>query len=279
MIFVRGGVSRGLCAVMVVSMGMLSWMGVGWSDELAAKGRRIFAEHLDAIVTVQLVIKLQYSFGGSASQNNESKEEITGTVIDATGLTVVSLSETDPSNVIKNMMGGQSMNIKMESEVTDVTILLKDGTEVEAEIVLRDNDLDLAFVRPLVKPEEAMAHLDLRNSGEPKILDEVISINRLGKVAGRAHSASVERIQAIITKPRTFYVPGENPTQTGLGSPAFTLDGKVVGVFVMRSIKSTGGGSMFGGIGGARDNIAVVILPSSDILDAAEQAPPFGGDE
>ena len=40
----------------------------------------------------------------------------------------------------------------METEVNDIKILLEDGAEVPAEIVLRDKDLDLAFIRPKAKP-------------------------------------------------------------------------------------------------------------------------------
>jgi hypothetical protein len=57
-----------------------------------------------------------------------------------------------------------------------------------------------------------------------------------------------------------------------MGSPAFTLDGQPIGVFLIRVIKSTGGGSPFSG---AQDNLTTVLVPGADILDAASQAPPF----
>ena len=46
-------------------------------------------------------------------------------------------------------------------------ILLDDGTEVPAEIVLRDKDLDLAFIRPKAKPASPMTSVDLTKSGPP----------------------------------------------------------------------------------------------------------------
>ncbi|MFP6598297.1 MAG: hypothetical protein VCC01_12630, partial [Candidatus Hydrogenedentota bacterium] len=132
---------------------------------------------------------------------------------------------------------------------------------------LRDRELDMAFIRPLKKAEAAFSHVNLEDQGTPLQLDQVISVNMLGKVAQRAHSISVERIDAIVVKPRTFYIPGNDPSNTGLGSPAFTLDGKFIGVFFIRAIKATGGGG--------QDNVAVILLPAIDIQDAADQAPPF----
>ena len=121
-------------------------------------------------------------------------------------------------------------------------ILLDDGTELPAEIVLRDKDLDLAFIRPKTKPASPMAAVDLTKSAPAQLLDQVITLNRLNSAAGRAYAASVERISAVIQKPRTFYIPDSTMTSTTLGSPAFALDGNIVGVMVMRAVSSKGGG-------------------------------------
>lgn len=263
------------CGVSLV-LGLILSMSVATADELAEKGRKIFADNKAAVVTVQLVLKQKFSMAGRGSQDNETKSDAMGTVIDPSGLTVLSLSETDPTALLELTMGGspQLQGMQMETEVQDVKILLEDGTEVQAEIVLRDKVLDMAFVRPTKKPDKAFAYIDMSSPGEPQILDQVISLSRLGKVARRAYAASVERIDAIVTKPRTLYIPGNDPTNTNLGSPAFMLDGRPIGVFLLRAIKDTGGGGggMFGGSSG---NIMTVLLPAADILEAASQAPPF----
>jgi len=247
------------------------------ADEVAVKGRAVLEANKGAVVTVQLVIKQKVSFPGMPSQDSESASEATGTVIAPDGLTVVSLSQTDPTSLLETMMAGtpRAGEVKMETEVRDVKILLADGSEVPSEVILRDKDLDMAFVRPLEKQDDDFSFVDITNSANPQYLDQVISLNRMGKVAGRAHSASVERIDAIVQKPRTFYIPGKDPTNTALGSPAFTVDGKFIGVFFIRAIKSTGGGGGNRFLGGGNDNITTVILPAIDIADAAEQAPPF----
>jgi S1-C subfamily serine protease len=240
------------------------------ASELAEKGRAIFNQNQHAVVTVQVVLKMSVS---GANKSGETRQEITGTVVDPSGLTVVALSAADPSDMYQRMLSEQGSQNKLEMEVTDLKILLDDGTEVPAEIVLRDKDLDLAFIRPKSKPSTPMTAVDLSKSAPAQLLDEVITLNRLNSAAGRAYAASVERISAVIQKPRTFYIPDSSMTATTLGSPAFALDGKVVGLFVMRAVSSKSGGNR-----NVRDNMTSIILPAEDVLKGAKQAPEAKGD-
>ncbi len=243
----------------------------------AAKAREVFKKHQASVITIQLVIKNKFGFGGIGNDSRESRQEVSGTVIDASGLTVTSLSSIDSSGMMQMFMsefGGdeeESAKFKMDSEVSDVKLLAPDGTELPAEIVLRDKDLDLAFIRPKAKPSVALTALDLGNSAKVDVLDQVLTVNRLGKVAGRAYAASLERINAVVQRPRLFYVPGSDATATGLGCPAFTLDGKVVGLFVMRSVKSSGGGmNMFNM---QSSPVMPILLPADDVKKIAAQVP------
>src|SRR6266478_3845504 len=245
------------------------------ADDLADKGRAIFKQHQHAVVTVQLVLKSKFSVAGRGGESNESRQDVTGTVVDPSGLTVLSLSATDPAQMFQTMMAGggdDESKFKMETELGDVKILLDDGTELPAEVVLRDRDLDLAFIRPKTKVTTPLTALDLTQSAKVEMLDQVIALNRLGNAAGRAYAASVERISAIVQRPRFFYVPDAAMTTTSLGAPAFTLDGNPLGIFVMRAMKSRsgGGGGMFNF---QPDNFTAIILPASDILKAAKQVP------
>ena len=241
----------------------------GRADEVAEKGREIFKQHQHAVVTVQVVLKVSYPGAGKSAEN---RQDLTGTVIDPSGLTVLALSACDPTEMYQRMMAAEAS--KLEMEVTDIKILLQDGTEIPSEIVLRDKDLDLAFVRPKAKPASPMAALDLAKSTPAQLLDQVVTLNRLNSAAGRAYAASVERVSAVMQKPRTFYIPDSTMTSTTLGSPAFALDGKIVGVMVMRAVSAKGGGSR-----NYRDSMTTIILPAEDILKAAKQAPEAKGGE
>jgi hypothetical protein len=241
------------------------------ADEVAEKGRDIFKQHQHAVVTVQTVLKISYSGAGKSSEN---RQEITGTVVDPSGLTVLSLSACDPTDMYQRMMPDDAARNKLEIEVTDIKLLLDDGTEIPSEIVLRDKDMDLAFIRPKTKPASPMAALDFAKSASAQVLDQLITLNRLNSAAGRAYAASTERISAVIQKPRMFYIPDSNMSSTTLGSPAFNLEGKVVGVFVMRAISAKGSGSR-----NPRENMTSIILPAEDVVKAAKQAPDAKGGE
>jgi S1-C subfamily serine protease len=175
-------------------------------------------------------------------------------------------------------MSEDDSKFKLETELSDLKILLEDGTEVPGEVVLRDRDLDLAFVRPKAKLKMELSPLDLSKSAKVDVLDQVIALNRLGNAAGRAYAASIERIAAVVERPRLFYVPETSFTTTALGAPAFTVDGKLVGLFVMRALKGRGGAG--GGMMGVQpENIAGIIVPAEDIQKAAKQVPAAGDDK
>jgi hypothetical protein len=246
----------------------------GSADDLGEKGRAIFKKNQHCVVTVQIVLKSKISMGGRGGESNESRQEVTGTVLDPSGITVLSLSATDPGQMVQNMMGSgeDESRFKMETELSDVKMLLEDGTEIPAEVVLRDRDLDLAFIRPKTKLAAAMPAIDLTSSGKADVLDEVVTLNRLGKAAGRSYAASVERISAIVQRPRLFYIPEANMTTTTLGAPAFTTDGKILGVFVMRTAKGRGS-SGFGMMGSPTDSFTGIIVPADDVLKAVKQVP------
>ena len=144
------------------------------------------------------------------------------------------------------------------------------------EVLVNDNQpVKAGQVLVRIDPRDFQARVDMAKAAPAQVLDQVITLNRLNSAAGRAYAASVERISAVIQKPRTFYIPDSAMTSTTLGSPAFAMDGNVVGVFVMRAISSKGGGSR-----NYRDSMTTIILPAEDILKAAKQAPEAkGGDE
>jgi S1-C subfamily serine protease len=220
------------------------------ADEIAEKGLAVFNRNSQAVVTLEIVLKTSFSSNGRSSGPREAKEELTGTVIDPSGLTVLALSACDPGEFYRRM----SPDYKVETEINDLKILQDDGTEMPCEIVLRDKDLDLAFVRPKAKPAKPMPAIDLTKSAPAGLLDQVITLNRLNRAAGRAHSASIERINAVIAKPRTIYIPDGTMSTTTLGSPAFSLNGNIIGLFVIRSVSSAGERSS--------DNFTSIIVPA-----------------
>jgi hypothetical protein len=243
-----------------------------FAEDAAEAGRRVLIKNQDAVVTVKLVVAYSVSYGGR-DQQSESKTEAVGTVIDPSGLTVISLTAIDPSAMMKSRMRNPQADLKIDSEVKDAKIVLADGAEIAAEIALRDKDLDVVFLRPTDKPAKPFPAIDLTKATKPQVLDQVICLNRLGKVANRVASVSIERVDALVERPRPFYVLGVGGS-SGIGSPVFALSGASLGIMLIRNAPTDGEAnvaSLFSGTGGSL-GILPVIVPAADIVEDAKQA-------
>ncbi len=232
-------------------------------DTLAEQGRAVFTANQPAVVTIGMVISI--SFGG---EQRESDNEANATIIDPSGLAVLPLSVVDPTAMF-NRMGGSDEQVS--STIKTMKMIMSDGTEIPVKVVLRDAQLDLAFTRPEEKVETPFPYVSLDNPGKPEILDPILVVAQLGRVTRRAHSATITRIEAIVDKPRTFYVPSEDRADTIICAPAFTLDNRFIGVGVTRTIKSSETQRM-------RDSSMVIIVPVADIKEAMAQVPAYGED-
>jgi len=247
-------IKRSLLAVAMIAL--LLFGGLLQGEEIAGIARGFADDWQDAIVGVKIVIE---------SYDYESKIEVIGTVVESSGLVVISLSSIDPSSL---HYGSES-----ETKVKDVKITLSDATEIPSEIVLRDRDLDLAFVRTIEPVKDALTAIDLENTAEPELADRICILSRLSSASGYAPHISLYRVQAIITKPRTFYVPNFMAVLSGLGTPVFDLEGKVLGIMLMRMTftEGQGMGEMFGGIRSM--GVLPVVLPAKDITRAIQYIP------
>jgi S1-C subfamily serine protease len=262
-----GGGWRLICLCMAVSL-CLSALAAG-ADEAGAKGREIVTKWGQSVIKVRVVAKIRVAMEGREVSEEEDTDEATATIIDPSGLAVCSLSEADPAHVADLM--AQERDFKWEAEITDLKMRLADGRELPAKIVLRDKDLDLAFVRPTEALAEPVPAVDLSSSAQPEVLDEVVVLARLGEVVNRATAASYDRIQAIVDKPRKLYVPGIATMAGGLGRPVFVPDGKVVGILILRSMSAAASAAASGS--GMNSTMLPVILPAADVLEVAKQAP------
>ncbi|MHB9036270.1 MAG: serine protease family protein [Armatimonadota bacterium] len=241
------------------------WCATACFADIAEDGRKLAETYKDAVVTAHLVLETKVSYQGG-NDKEEHKVTATATIIDPSGLSVTSLSDIDPTQFSSYMERDESFS--MAVDVMDLKLKMSDGTEIPADIVLRDRDLDLAFIKPKTAPEKPLTYVDLSQAGSPQMLDQLVMISRLGQVANRALAAYVDRVQAVVTKPRTFYVV---TGASGLGCPAFTADGKVAGVVVVRMDQSQERESSSMQSMGYGDAL-YVVLPSATVAKAAQQA-------
>jgi len=261
-------------AVTVVTCAGLLSVPASAQDSRAA-ARDVVKKWQAAVVNVRVVLKMRMAMGGREMQASDDPVDTVGTVIDPSGLTVMSLGALNPGAMMSKLMGssggGGQPPVEITSEPTEVKIRLADGRELPGRIVLRDEDLDLAFLRPTTKPDKPLVAIDLTDAAKPALLDQVLVLTRLGRVGGWTAGAALHDVGAIIEKPRTFYVLGG--IVSGMGTPAFLINGRVVGLLTLRQVQA-GRASLASMMGGSEGlGMLSVILPAADVLDIAKQAP------
>jgi hypothetical protein len=171
--------------------------------------RDLLASHANCVTWVSATVRLEISAGGRSLPPQEQKLEALGTIIAEDGLTVLSLSRVDPTASLLARMRtpGASVNVNY----TEVLILMQDGTEVPAKLVLKDTDLDLAFVLPIKQKEDNEEFKDVvfshvprsqkEKSKLPQALDEVVSLGKLGRNLYRQSTLRKGWVNAVIEKP------------------------------------------------------------------------------
>ena len=224
-----------------------------------AKTLALVEKNKEAIVEVQFVVNIKIKVGAQEAPARDQKVSLNGTMLNADGLTVVSNAAADPEKQMEMQIRRnpryRNAEVDVQTAINEVKIILNDGTEVEAEIAIRDEDLSVMLVNPKEKPEKPYPFVSLDANCAPQQLDTVVSIARMNIDAGRTALVLSGMVRGIIKKPRKYYVA----MSAGAGLPAFDKDGKCFGIFLPR--KSASGmavGSQF-------------VLPAEDVLEVIEQ--------
>lgn len=221
--------------------------------------RKVVEANKDCVVTIQVVEEMSVSYEGQTDKR-QRKMTASGTVIDPGGLVVTSLSEIDSNESWEAEMYGEEEGFNFTSTVISCTIRTGSGQELASDVILRDKDLDLAFIKPKKAPEKPMSYVDLTQEGKPQMMDYVVYPTRLGRIGGYATAGYLDQVTAVLTKPRLFYVVSYGYE----GCPAFTLDGKPVGISVWRNEPAASEDE--------EGDYMSIVLPCSTVLKIAEQA-------
>jgi hypothetical protein len=227
------------------------------SDVLTQQIRETVNMWRDAVVTVKVVVELR---------NTERKMERLATVVDSSGILMMSLTSIDPTG-----LGFMPENI--EIKVKEVNIVTPGNEEIPAKIVLRDRDLDLAVIQPFGMRGKPMTAVAINTHVTPEVMDQIVIISRLGSAANYTTMSSLCRISGIITKPRTLYVPDINISVNGLGTPVFTTDGELVGLMLLRTAgqQETSPADLMWGFGSF--DIVPVIVPAEELARVLKEMP------
>jgi S1-C subfamily serine protease len=239
--------------------------------DVVPQARDILNHNQGSIINVTAMAKLDMSGSGlpiSLGGFGDAQEtQCAGTVIDASGLTVVAYSALNPLDKVvgafKFRMGDDDSTAKTKTELNHIRMRLADGSEVSARVVLKDKELDLAFLLPDPKegektPPFAPAKLSTATARE---LDDVVILSRHPKELGYQPVVTVSQVSAVIKQPRAMY---DLATLTQPGSPVFLPDGQLLGLCVT-----------FGGEDGnlmSLRGMQILVLPAAEISKLADQA-------
>ncbi len=252
---VRGIVAAG---VAIGVMGSGTWSRASAAESPTEVARYLLGRYAPAIVSVNLVVKFSVTVGERTAPPRETKHEALATLIRPDGLAIVSLAAIDPSEIIEGARirtpAGRAQVELSGVEFKLVRLKLADGTEVPARVVLKDADLDIAFVKPITPPAASQPFVDLTNGATPQVLSTGYLVARAVRSLQGAPLIRRVDIISISEKPRRRIVP-ENGQP---GCPMFSATGKLFGICVRQFANGRPAG--------------LLLLPPEDIVDAATQA-------
>jgi S1-C subfamily serine protease len=251
--------------IIAITVFSLAALGTLKANDMAG-AKKVFAEKQDAIIWITGIAKISLSASGATEgmpsiPDEEVKVMALGTIVSPDGIVVTMLSQIDPASGVK----GRTIRTEKGTAKLDATSVMKelkvvmpDGTEVPAELVMKDVNLDIAVVRIKTSSKEAAGmtytSVDLKASAEGHVLDEVVTVTRMPELFNRVPAVSPGYIGMVTKKPRVFLRANG---ATG-GCPTFNMDGKLIGITAGR----TKGGQV----------VEVALIPAADILDVVEQS-------
>ncbi len=261
----------------ILALALVSTAALAGAEDqpIADAARAVLESQRANVVTVRLAARVRVGSADSGSMDMDLVIEASGFLLDPAGLVVSSLNASDPRQLYEQYLNDDSMgdgeDYTLTSEVSRISIVFEGGKEIEAEAGLRDTDLDLAYF--ILKQPVAAGSAVAPAAAAPRAFDSLVVLRRMGEVAGRTCAGALLPIQAVVERPRKFYIVS-NEVAVGLGEPAFNLEGKCVGVVTLRSIKpgSTRTEYLFSG---EDPYSAVIIRPLADVLEGARQHEKF----
>ena len=250
---------RSRCAVVLAAVTLgLSTQAFAQSPEERATARELLAKQGSAVVFVMGTAKLRVNQGGKDVPTADQRIQAMLTILDGSGLGVMSLTQLDPSELMSAQLSrGRAAGaaVTVTAEAGDLRYRLSDGREIPVRVVLRDKELDLAFLRPVDKPASPLPAVDTVTA-RPTAVDPVIVLQRLPEIAGWQGTALFYAVQAVVERPRTFYIL----TGGQIGAPVFDVRGRFLGVLLRFRNEADAA------------NAPAIVIPANEIREVAKQA-------
>jgi len=205
-----------------------------------------------AIVAVKFVMAME---GAGENQDNE----IHGVLIDPSGIVLVSSA---------SMFGVEGMGMSIRPQ--EIKILVGDDTAgLEAEVLVRDRERDLAWLRITEEIESPLPAIDFAAGAEASLGQTLLQVWKLDKFFDRAPYVSEGKVASRVSKPRTLFIASGEIT---IGLPVVNVDGAPLGFGVLQLPTQEEMAAMSGSNMYSRMIFARTILPAAEVAEATAQA-------
>ncbi|MFH2001653.1 MAG: hypothetical protein ABIK28_18355 [Planctomycetota bacterium] len=185
--------------------------------------RKLLDGKAKSIVNVSLVLKVKLSVMGQG-QDVEREKEVSGVIVDETGLVMISTESLDPPPMFAN-----NPQFEMTVAPLSMKVILPDkDEEMEAILAAKDTNLNLAFLQ--IKEVGDAELVPIRFAEAPKIQvgQEYVGINRHNKGFDYAAYFGKVRVTGQVFQPRPLFAVDNG--FSGLGLPVFNMAGEATGV-------------------------------------------------
>ena len=231
---------------------------------------KLLSEKAPALVTVKFVLKMG---AGGFMGEQEQETEIPGVMIDSSGLVLCSNNLlVGFSSLMGRMMGGMG---EVAATPTDIKVMIGDDPEgMEAELIARDTELDLAWLKIIDSGDVTFAFVDFSKGVEPRIGERLVCVRRMSKYFARSAVVAEGRLGGRTSKPRDLFLP-MGDLRAGLGLPIYTASGRVVGITVTQMLDAEDT-DFFQGFSGISDIETMMtgglVRPSATVARATRRA-------
>src|SRR5437016_254037 len=108
----------GICAVAMAAELLSIPCAIGAENQIKMVAREVLAKNKAAVISVKLVVTTRTVQSGKQVDKSEAKHEVAGTIVDPSGLTVISASVLDPeeSEVVEFFGNSAEEGEKTESK-------------------------------------------------------------------------------------------------------------------------------------------------------------------
>ncbi len=230
--------------ILILSFGLSLPFNLVFAQEtVEVRARKLLEQYKSSLVVITAKGMLKAKTTGEPLPDRDQQRRTLGVTVGDDGLIVVSNSAIDAS------VGLAGQQAKMEESVvtiqsatttfSDVEISYGDSVLIHGKVVRQDMEADVAFIMPdqaeAKKLNKVFDKIDLSQfAATAEVADQVVGLSRSSAVYGYMPTLVMGRITGVFKGDRTFFVTDAGTAQ---GIPIFTLDGKPVGVTVVRIIE------------------------------------------